>query len=234
MKKTVNIKHDKYDIYIGRANLYYNLPESKWANKWIIGKDGTREEVLEKYRLWINSQPNLLADLHEIRGKVLGCWCKPLQCHGDILIELCESRFIKNWFSNMLSFEKPLIYQGIEYKTVENFYQAMKLPKSEKGLRLQISELSPYKAKTEIRNKEKYPWDKEWNKEKALQVMKYALEWKFQKGTDWYRKLMLTKDLGLELVEWNNWNDKFYGKDIKTRQGENNLGKLLMEIRDNE
>ncbi len=48
--RIINIKSGaKYDLYIGRANLYYNLPESKWANKYIIGKDGTREDGITKY-----------------------------------------------------------------------------------------------------------------------------------------------------------------------------------------
>ena len=51
MTKIVNIKKEKYTLYIGRKNLYYNEPlDSKWANKYVIGKDGTREECIEKYR----------------------------------------------------------------------------------------------------------------------------------------------------------------------------------------
>jgi len=63
---------------------------SKWGNPFRIGRDGTREEVIEKYRQWIKTQPNLLAALPELRGKCLGCWCKPLPCHGDVLLELLE------------------------------------------------------------------------------------------------------------------------------------------------
>ncbi|MDO8610081.1 MAG: DUF4326 domain-containing protein [bacterium] len=229
----INIKSGaKYDIYCGRKHKWNNLPESKWSNKFIINKDGNRNEVIEKYRLWINSQPDLLESLPELKSKILGCWCIPEKCHCEILVELTESKYIKNWFSNMLPFEHPLIYQNIEYKTSENFYQAMKVSKIDLKLRSEIALMSPYDAKTSIRDKEKYPWDSDWNEEKSLKVMKYALEWKFQMGTDWYRKLIITKDLNLELVEWNNWNDIFWGQDIKTKNGENHLGKILMEIRD--
>ena len=69
-------------MYIGRP--------SKWGNPFTIGRDGTREEVIAKYREWIKSQPRLLADLHELEGKVLGCWCSPQACHGDVLSELAE------------------------------------------------------------------------------------------------------------------------------------------------
>ncbi len=50
----------------------------------------TREEVIEKYRNYLLSNPRLLSDLHELKGKVLGCWCKPLACHGDVIIEILQ------------------------------------------------------------------------------------------------------------------------------------------------
>lgn len=78
----VNIRTDKYDVYIGRP--------SKWGNPFIIGKDGSRKEVLEKYRKYILNKPELLKDLPELKGKRLGCYCKPFPCHGDILEELIE------------------------------------------------------------------------------------------------------------------------------------------------
>lgn len=77
----VNIKTgEKYDVYIGRP--------SKWGNPFIIGKDGTRKEVIQKYKAWILTNQELLNQLHEIKGKVKGCFCKPAQCHGDVLEEL--------------------------------------------------------------------------------------------------------------------------------------------------
>ena len=77
----VHCKREKYDVYIGR-------PE-KWGNPFSIGKDGTREEVIAKYRTWITKGDgkHLLKDLHELKGKTLGCWCAPKACHGDILTE---------------------------------------------------------------------------------------------------------------------------------------------------
>lgn len=71
-----------FDVYIGRG--------SKWGNPFVIGKDGTREEVIEKYREWILTRADLLNSLHELRGKTLGCSCKPKPCHGDVLAELVE------------------------------------------------------------------------------------------------------------------------------------------------
>jgi hypothetical protein len=73
-------------VYIGRP--------TKWGNPYKIGRDGTREEVIEKYREWITDpmQVELRADARrELRGKVLVCWCAPLSCHGDVLLEIANS-----------------------------------------------------------------------------------------------------------------------------------------------
>lgn len=87
--KTVHCKKEKYDTYIGRK--CYGLPASKWGNPFVIGKDGTRDEVIEKYRQWIVTQPQLIKDLPELKGKILGCWCAPLKCHGEVLLELLKN-----------------------------------------------------------------------------------------------------------------------------------------------
>ena len=78
-----SMEHPK-SIYIGRP--------SKWGNPYKIGEDGSREEVIEKYRQYITKGKgkHLLKDLHELKGKYLRCWCYPLPCHGDILVELIE------------------------------------------------------------------------------------------------------------------------------------------------
>lgn len=85
MKETrvVHCKKEPYDVYIGRP--------SKWGNPFKEGRDGTIKEVIDKYRDYILTHPTLVFDLiEELDGKVLGCWCKPKPCHGDILIELLE------------------------------------------------------------------------------------------------------------------------------------------------
>ena len=87
--KVVNLRNEKYDMYIGRG--------SKWGNKFIIGRDGDREEVIKKYKKWILIKKELLNSLHELKGKALGCFCKPLACHGDILLELVEKSERSNY-----------------------------------------------------------------------------------------------------------------------------------------
>ena len=79
----VNGRMYAYDVYIGRP--------SKWGNPFKIGDGWTREDVIWAYRRWILNQPTLLAELPELAGKRLGCWCSPLACHGDVLVELIEN-----------------------------------------------------------------------------------------------------------------------------------------------
>lgn len=81
-KLVVHCKKSPYDVYIGRP--------SKWGNPFVIGQDGTREEVIAKYREHLLRQPELMKALPELRGKILGCWCSPAACHGDVLAELAN------------------------------------------------------------------------------------------------------------------------------------------------
>ncbi len=77
-------KHVTADrVYVGRP--------SKWGNPFVIGRDGTREQVVAKYRAWIVRQPTLMAALHELTGKDLVCWCAPEGCHADVLVALANN-----------------------------------------------------------------------------------------------------------------------------------------------
>lgn len=80
----VHCKHDSYDVYIGRP--------SKWGNPFVVGQHGNRSQCIEKYRVWLLRQPALVAALPELKGKVLGCWCSPMACHGDVLVELANQK----------------------------------------------------------------------------------------------------------------------------------------------
>ena len=88
MPKVLNrkdVSNPPNSVYIGRP--------SKWANPFIIGKDGTREEVIKKYKNWLLETEwttGLILEIGELRGKDLVCWCSPLPCHGDILLELAN------------------------------------------------------------------------------------------------------------------------------------------------
>jgi len=82
--EVVHCKKAKFDVYIGRP--------SKWGNPFNIGKDGTREEVIEKYEQYLLGNKQLMDALSELKDKTLGCWCKPLPCHGDVLVEQVRRR----------------------------------------------------------------------------------------------------------------------------------------------
>jgi len=80
--RVVHCKKEAHDVYIGRG--------SKWGNPFVIGKDGDRDEVIKKYEEWFVTQPHLIASLHELKGKTLGCYCSPKSCHGDVLSYLAN------------------------------------------------------------------------------------------------------------------------------------------------
>lgn len=76
---------------LSATRLYIGRP-SKWGNPFVIGRDGSRADVIAKYRAWIVAQPALMNALDELRGRDLICWCAPLACHGDLLVELANKR----------------------------------------------------------------------------------------------------------------------------------------------
>jgi hypothetical protein len=83
------------DVYIGRACYRggWKLEASKWANPYSVKECGGHGKVCEVYKKYILGQPDLLADLKELVGKRLGCWCKKKPsdpCHGDVLVELID------------------------------------------------------------------------------------------------------------------------------------------------
>jgi hypothetical protein len=81
--RVVHVRSGEHDVYIGRPGV--------WGNPFVIGKDGTRDDVVEKYRRWVVGQPTLMARIGELRGKTLGCFCAPKRCHGDVLAHLANT-----------------------------------------------------------------------------------------------------------------------------------------------
>ena len=100
--------NDPTHIYVGRRNGDY--PHSIWANPFkmdtkrtvhnkdgtassevTIKRDGSREEVIQKYKEWIVTQPTLVSQIPDLKGKRLGCWCHPSPCHADVLKELADA-----------------------------------------------------------------------------------------------------------------------------------------------
>jgi hypothetical protein len=80
-KRTATETELRSAVYVGRP--------TKWGNPFVLGRDGTREEVIRRYRDWIVGT-TLMNCLEELAGKDLVCWCAPLACHADVLVELVE------------------------------------------------------------------------------------------------------------------------------------------------
>lgn len=76
-------KTPKDAVYVGRP--------SKWGNPFKIGEDGTREEVIAKYRARLAEFRMLPIIRRELKGKHLVCWCAPKPCHADVLLEFANA-----------------------------------------------------------------------------------------------------------------------------------------------
>lgn len=93
MVRVVHRKKEAYDVLIDRStkwgNPFTHLQISETKAQFQVK---TREEAIESYRKWITEGEGqyLLKDLHELKDKTLGCWCRPKSCHGDVLAELVE------------------------------------------------------------------------------------------------------------------------------------------------
>ena len=89
--RVVNKYKESYDIYIGRGskcgNPFTHIADKKTKAEFVVS---SRDEAIESYRDWLLKQPQLLNDLHELKGKTFGCFCKPKKCHGDVLVELLK------------------------------------------------------------------------------------------------------------------------------------------------
>lgn len=92
MSKTtvVNKYSSLYDVYIGRPSRWGN-PFSHQSGTSAPFTVETRDDAVDKYREYILNKPKLLAALPELKGKILGCWCAPARCHGDILAEMADA-----------------------------------------------------------------------------------------------------------------------------------------------
>ncbi len=106
--KLVNIKHDKYDVYIGRGSIwgnpYTHIKDRKTKAKYIVQ---TRKESIEKYELYlqecINNGSITIEQLRSLVGRTLGCHCKPKSCHGDIIIKYVRKYCMNDIFKNKWS-----------------------------------------------------------------------------------------------------------------------------------
>ena len=84
--RVVHCKKEEFDIYIGRGSVWGN-PYSHKEGTLAEHVVGSRQEAIEKFEEYLLSNDELMRKLPELKGKVLGCWCKPKSCHGDILLK---------------------------------------------------------------------------------------------------------------------------------------------------
>jgi hypothetical protein len=84
------------NIYIGRSRIVFidghRFPKksSIWTNPFKV-ENNRKESVLLPYEKYIRNKIENeygVDELLKLKGKTLGCWCKPKSCHGDILIKL--------------------------------------------------------------------------------------------------------------------------------------------------
>ncbi len=93
MKTTVvNIRRQEYDVYIGRAQ--GNGRDGYFGNPFAVIRDGGREKAIAAYREYFLNRLKVDSEfakrVQELKGKRLGCFCKPDGCHGDVIVEYLE------------------------------------------------------------------------------------------------------------------------------------------------
>jgi hypothetical protein len=79
------IAHDyaKLGVSIGRGG--------PWGNPFPIALHQNRPACVSRFEKWVRSKPDMIARIkRELKGRVLGCYCKPLACHGDVLAIIAE------------------------------------------------------------------------------------------------------------------------------------------------
>lgn len=136
-----------------------------------------------------------------------------------------DDNYIKGFFGEyrwLSNFEPcKVFYEGIEYSSSENAYQAAKSLDLE--VKLEISKLSPSESKKISKKIELRP---DWEEIK-YEVMFSVVFDKFTRNKELKKKLLSTGNKYLE--ETNHWNDKFYG--VCNGDGLNVLGNIIMEVR---
>jgi hypothetical protein len=92
----VNVRSEPYDIYIGRANIHLGEGESEFHNPFKIDEESgtTRARAIKQFRDYfytrLENEPEFKESVFKLKGKRLGCWCKPNPCHGDVIVEYLE------------------------------------------------------------------------------------------------------------------------------------------------
>jgi hypothetical protein len=101
MTRVVNLKRAEYEVYIGRAGKGHS---GYFGNPHPVGLpcelcDGTihgHGQAIELFRSYflkrVEDDPEFRRRVLALRGKVLGCFCKPRPCHGDVIVGWLETQ----------------------------------------------------------------------------------------------------------------------------------------------
>ena len=128
-----------------------------------------------------------------------------------------EYFFLNNFY------EIPIEYEGMTYWSVEAAFQAAKC--IDMNARKIFQTMTPVQAKTHGRQ---VSLRSDWEDVK-LQVMTDILKSKFNNKI--LREKLISTGSAV-LIEGNNVNDRFRGVDLKSGEGENHVGKILMKLRE--
>lgn len=134
---------------------------------------------------------------------------------------IAEFRGPTRWLSNFAPC--VIILEGRKYKSVEHAYMSAKSDMESWKVFCQFTE-KPGEVKKASKTVElRSHWE-----DIKIHVMKECINQKFNQEP-YKSALLLTKDETLQ--EGNNWGDKFWGVDLKTGEGNNYLGKIIMSKR---
>jgi hypothetical protein len=87
--RVVNVRTEVCTHYIGRGRPVGNAVNANLGNPYVIGLGDDREQAIAEFEAWARSQPAVMERIRALpKDAVLGCWCKPLACHGDVIIKL--------------------------------------------------------------------------------------------------------------------------------------------------
>lgn len=157
-------------------------------------------------------------------GKTLvhpGVW-KLLLEDGRLETGITGFRGDYHFLSNF--YESPLEYEGLRYQNAEAAFQAQKC--TDDGEKAEFCSLAANKAKRLGRQvKLREDWE-----EVKTGLMLQIVRAKFAQNPELADELLRTGDR--KLIEGNTWHDVFWGMDLNTGQGENHLGRILMQVRE--
>ena len=238
MTTTVVNVSDPFDEYIGRRK----GTNEHFGNPFVEGLHGNREQVIEMFRIWLNGtgyldiEPErkqwILANMHRLKDKRIGCHCKPLACHGDVYVEMLDRTVIDNFRGDYACFSNfsphKVTYNKFTYKRSEHAFQAQKATNKKDHDYVACAD-SPVDAKRRGNEIECRPDFKE----KKVGIMAVIVHHKFDQNVN-PRQVLLNTGSAL-LIEGNWWHDDFWGmvkNDAGIWVGENNLGEILMIVRE--